>query len=138
LLIESLIDYRKRKGHDITVVFDGWKTGEGQECQSVVGGVRVIYSRIGEKADAVIKRIISSVKREWIVVTSDRDIANHAWTSGSVPAPAEEFLRAIERQERSSDRGDDDDAENSVPLRKGNPRQLSRKDKALARALRKL
>lgn len=138
MLVESLIDYRERKGHDITVVFDGWKTGEGQESQSVIGGIRVIYSRIGENADAVIKRIISSVKREWIVVTSDRDIANHAWASGSVPAPAEEFLRALERRGRSSGGGDDDDGENIVPFRKGNPRQLSRKAKALARALSKL
>jgi uncharacterized protein len=120
------------------VVFDGWKTGEGQEGQAVIGGIRVVYSRIGEKADAVIKRIIASVKREWIVVTSDRDIANHAWTSGSIPVAAEEFLRALERKETLFDTGDDEDGEDMIPRRKGNPRQLSKKEKALARVLSKL
>lgn len=136
--IESLIDYRKRKGHDITVVFDGWKTGEGQEGQSVIGGIRVIYSKIGEKADDVIKRIIVSVKRQWIVVSSDRDIANHAWAAGSIPAPAEDFLRVLDRKEISSGSGERDDDEDIISHRKGNPHQLSKKEKAVARALSKL
>jgi predicted RNA-binding protein with PIN domain len=138
MLIESLIDYRKRKGHDITVVFDGWKTGEGQEARSVIGGVQVIYSRVGEKADTVIKRNISSDNRQWIVVSSDRDIANHAWASGSIPAPAEDFLRALVRKEPSSDSSEANDDGDATPRRKGNQRQRSRREKALARALRKL
>jgi hypothetical protein len=69
-LIQSLIDYKKIRGHDITVVFDGWKSGSGREEQFTTGGVRVIYSRLGEKADAVIKRIISREKKEWIAITS--------------------------------------------------------------------
>jgi len=136
--IESLIDYQKRKGHDITVVFDGWKTGEGKEGQSVIGGIRVIYSRIGEKADEVIKRIISSVKRQWIVVSSDRDIANHAWATGSIPARAEDFLRVLDRKEISSGSGEQHDDEAIISHRKGNPRQLSKKEKAVARVLSKL
>jgi len=79
-LIDSLIEYRKRKGHDITVVFDGWKTGEGRSTsRSSAGYEWSIQNR--RKADAVIKRIISSVKQQWIVVSSDRDIANYAWAS---------------------------------------------------------
>ena len=73
------------------------ETGEAQEKQSVTGGIRIIYSRIGEKADSVIKRIISYDRCEWIVVTSDRDIANHAWASGSIPVAAGGFLKALER-----------------------------------------
>ena len=138
MLIASLIEYRRRKGHEITVVFDGWKTGEGQESQSVIGGIRVIFSRIGEKADAVIKRIVSSDKRQWLVVSSDRDIVNHAWSSGSVPAPAEVFLRAVARREESF-RISDEDSEEDVPShRKGNPRQRSKREKALLRVMRKL
>jgi len=138
MLIESLIDYRKRKGHDITVVFDGWKTGEGQEGRSVVGGVQVIYSRIGEKADAVIQRIISMAKRQCIVVSSDRDIADYAWSAGSVPATAEAFLRALARKAMANGGSEEEDDEEIGPLRKGNPRQLSKKEKAIARALSKL
>lgn len=138
MLIDSLIEYRKKKNHDITVVFDGWKTGEGQESQSVTGGIKVIYSRIGEKADSVIKRIISSDRREWIVVTSDRDIANHAWASGSVAVSADDFLNALERKETSYFGEEEYDEEYIETRRKGNPRKPSKKDKAILRALHKL
>jgi len=138
MLIETLIDFRQRRGHDLTIVFDGWKTGEGQESQAVIGGVRVIYSRIGEKADVVIKRIISTVKRQWIVVSSDREIANHAWSVGSIPVGVEDFFGILGRKELSFDADEQDDNEAIMYRRKGNPRQLSKKEKALARALSKL
>ena len=110
-------------------MFDGWKTGAGQEHQSVLGGVKVIYSRIGDKADTVIKRIISSHQREWIVVTSDRDIADYAWSVGSIPLTSEAFLNAFQRHSRSVP---DEEEETEYPgyQRKGNPRQLSKKEKA--------
>jgi predicted RNA-binding protein with PIN domain len=142
-LINSLIDYRKKKGHDITLVFDGWKTGKSQENYYVIGGIKVVYSRIGEKADSVIKRIISSDRREWIVVTSDRDIVNYAWTTGSIPVSTGNFLKAVERKipsyfgEEENDNNDDSD-EYLEPRRKGNPRKLSKKEKAIRRALSKL
>jgi uncharacterized protein len=141
MLVDSLIEYGKRKGHDITVVFDGWKSGEGKENKSVTGGITIIYTRIGENADSVIKRIVSSVKREWLVVTSDRDIANFVWTSGSISVPAEAFLGYVGKRESPfSDYSGDEISEQEYrgPQRKGNPRQLSRKEKALMRALRKL
>jgi hypothetical protein len=138
MLIDSLIEYRKRKGHDMTVVFDGWKTGAAQENQSVTGGIKVIYSRIGEKADFVIKRIISSDRREWIVVTSDRDIVNHAWALGSIPVSAEDFLVAIEKGIPSYLDEKENDEEYIEPQRKGNPRRLSKKEKAIRRVLSKL
>ncbi|MBI5187470.1 MAG: NYN domain-containing protein [Nitrospirae bacterium] len=140
MLIDSLIEYRKKKGHDITVVFDGWKTGETNESHSIVGRIRVIYSRLGEKADSVIKRIISSERREWIVVTSDRDITSHAWASGSIPISTGDFLKAIERRYPSdfNEEYDDDDNKCIDPQRKGNPRKLSKKEKAIKRTLSKL
>ncbi len=140
-LIESLIGYGKRKGHDITVVFDGWKTGEGKESRSVTGGITVIYTRIGENADSVIKRIVASVKREWLVVTSDRDIASFVWASDSIPVPADAFLTALEKKGfPCSDFSGEEMSEEEYceHQRKGNPRQPSKKEKAIMRALRKL
>jgi predicted RNA-binding protein with PIN domain len=139
MLINSLIEYRKKKGHDITVVFDGWKTGEARESRSVVGGIKVIYSKIGEKADSVIKHMISSDRREWIAVTSDREIADHAWASGSIPVTSEDFLKATERKISSSFPEEEEDEEDyREPQRKGNPRKPSKKEKAIKRALSKL
>jgi predicted RNA-binding protein with PIN domain len=139
-LIDSLIEYRKRKGHNITVVFDGWKTGRAQENHSVIGEIKVIYSRLGERADSVIKRLISSGKRGWIVVTSDRDIASYAWASGSVPISSEDFLSAIEKKESVEGVSYDEDSneEHVKPGRKGNPKKPSKKEKAIKKTLSKL
>jgi predicted RNA-binding protein with PIN domain len=138
LLIDSLIEYRRRKGHDITLVFDGWKTGEGKESQTATGGIKVVYSKIGENADSVIKRMISSDRREWIVVTGDRDISQHAWSVGSVPVSTEDFLKVVEREESSDSVYEEYDQEYMSPPRKGNPRRQSKKEKAIMRVLKKL
>ncbi|MBI1811897.1 MAG: NYN domain-containing protein [Nitrospirae bacterium] len=138
-LVERLAEYRKIKGHEITVVFDGWKSGSGDESHSVIGGIKVIYSRLGEKADAVIKRIISSEKKQWIVITSDREIADHAWANGSAVVSSGEFSDILEKPLRVETGEFDliDEDEYEVP-KKGSPRRLSKKEKAKIRALSKL
>jgi predicted RNA-binding protein with PIN domain len=139
LLIESLISYRGKKDHEITVVFDGWRTGPGQENTIVAAGIKIIYSGIGENADNVIKRIISSNRQEWFVVTSDRDIAMHAWSSGSIPISSADFLNAVDKTGRDILQEDQDDKEETATAsRKGNPRKLSKKERAVRRALSKL
>jgi predicted RNA-binding protein with PIN domain len=122
------------------VVFDGWKTGGSREEQIVAGGVRVIYSRLGEKADSVIKRIITRERKEWIVITSDRDIMSYAWSIGSVPIPSFEFQSLLEKGDASPE-GEYDLLEedyDEASRRKGNPQMLSKKEKALLRVRRKL
>lgn len=122
-LIDMLIEYRKAKGHDITVVFDGWKDGSHSETRIGMGGITVIYSALGTKADAVIKRIISEERKAWIVISSDRDIAAHAWAEGSTPIKSEDFMDIIEGEE------------SGAPAKRGT---LSKKEKAIARAMAKL
>lgn len=99
----------------------------------------MIYSRLGEKADSVIKKIISKEKKEWIVVSSDRDIMAYAWSCDSVPVPSDTFQPFLE-QTSGSFKGEYDflDDDSIYEKRKGNPRQLSKKEKALARVLKKL
>jgi hypothetical protein len=136
------------KGHRIVVVFDGWKGGSGVENSSLRGGVKVIFSRLGEKADSVIKRILSSERRDWIVVSSDREIAGHAWATDAVPIPSEKFLPFIENMglerpganARVDFPGDVKGEDALAPGEgwKGNPRKLSKKERAMNRVLGKL
>jgi hypothetical protein len=71
------------------------------------------------------------------VITSDREIADHAWASGSIPVSSGDFLRVFESKSLPSyDEEDYDDY--AEPQRKGNPRKLSKKDKAVRRAISKL
>lgn len=135
--IESLMDYRKRTGHEIIVVFDGWREGRGSEQSSSTGGIRVVFSALGEKADTVIKRMISGTGKQWIVISSDRDIQAHAWTRDAVPVGAEDFLRKLERAGRRGGHAADED-EYDGRKRKGSPRQPSKKERAVRKALEKL
>ncbi len=103
----------------------------------ITGGIRVIYTRIGDTADSVIKRIITSERRQWIVITSDRDIAHYAWSSGSIPIHAEDFLNILQRKPFLNP-DEEEDEEWFKPQRKGNPKRLSKKDRAISKAMNKL
>jgi predicted RNA-binding protein with PIN domain len=137
-LISDIVEYRKLNLHDITIVFDGYKFGMSVEQVSFTGNVRVIYTRLGEKADDAIKRIVSAEHLEWIVVTGDRDIADHAWKAGSVPVPPEKFMKIISRRQEATMDGSADEEDGIVQNRKGNPFRLSKKEKAIRRVLGKL
>lgn len=142
-MIRLLSEYSKVKIHDITVVFDGWKSGGQKETVLKTGGITVIYSRLGENADYVIKRIISLDKRERVIVTSDRDIAAFAWAHGSVVVPSDRFGTVIGRagscfEDEYGPLYENEDERAGLRKGKGNPRTLSKKEKALMRVLRKL
>lgn len=145
--IELLLEYRLKSNHDITVVFDGHKSGGAAENFSARGGVKIIYSKLGERADDVIKRIISAQRKEWIVVSSDRDIANHAWHVNSIPVPSESFYEKVSGTVKKglSDKSTEDashyfkdEDEEYTPNHKGSAYQLSKKDKLIKKALAKL
>lgn len=44
-LLRQLAGYRHRKGHALTVVFDGWQRGQPLEGHEHRAGVQVIYSK---------------------------------------------------------------------------------------------
>lgn len=135
-LLHALIGYNKDRGHEITVIFDGWREGGPKEEHSVQGGIRIIYSRLAEKADTAIKRILRErTGQDYILVTSDRELAGSAWASGAVPVRSEDFLRKL------SGRGDISEEffeaeEEERPARKA--AKTSRKEKAIERALKRL
>ncbi len=154
-LIDLMIRYKRIKAHDITVVFDGYKGGQGNESKTVHGGVAVIYSKLAEKADEVIKRIITKDRKEWIVISSDRDIANHAWAVNSIPVPSDAFIRIVSRKAavkgipegagygadihgETDEWKDSGEYDEDASAGKGNPYKLSKRDKSVRRALSKL
>ena len=143
-LIRKLINYSNTKGHDITLVFDGWKNGQRDETHSKVGNVTVIYSKLGEKADFVIKKILSSATKPWIVVSSDREISDFAERKDFAALTSDEFggkLYSAAKQSKTGEASayDKDDNMDLMPARqKGNPRKLSKKEKKKIEALRKL
>ncbi len=145
-IIEKLRNYSESKGHNITIVFDGWKSGQGAETKMRIGNVNIIYTRLGEKADFVIKKILSEDIRPWIVVSSDREISDFADKKGFVSITSGEFedkldsiLYLDKRQEiEDSLKNDEANITRHYHRQKGNPRKLSQKQKKKLSALKKL
>lgn len=81
----------------------------------------------------MIKRIISTERQEWIVITSDRDIASEAWRCGSIPVPSEVFDETIDAESISTE-----GSQHYKAYQKGNPHRPSKKERAIRRAINKL
>lgn len=95
-LLAILANYRRaRWPHKTTVVFDGWQGGSLKESRDRHQGVTIVYSRRGEKADEVIKRLLTVERERGVVVTSDREIQDCAQRVGAAWITAPEFERRL-------------------------------------------
>jgi predicted RNA-binding protein with PIN domain len=144
-LIRSLAGYRKLRGHRITVVFDGWVGGSPREERDLAFGVEIIYSRLGEKADEVIKRLIGTGGEELLVVTSDREIAVYATRRGKTAIASAAFDAMLERSAAESSPAnvpgaakEDDDDDRTGMKRKGPARRLSKQKRDALSRFKKL
>lgn len=150
-LIDKIRKYSEIKKHHITLVFDGWKSGQKDQTEIKTLDLTVIYSRIGEKADLVIKRLVKSSTVPWIVVSSDREISEYAENNDLAAVSSSEFEEKLYLALRhpvedhfnavlaGGDNSFKDDEIAASPARsRGNPRQLSKRQKNKIQALRKL
>jgi len=141
-LIRRISLYKKSRGHKITIVFDGWMNGSIIEERDRKEGIDIIYSKKGEKADEVIKRMAKKKGGEVVVVTSDRDIANSIGRSGCVAISSPEFeirMNGMFRYECPDP--DDEDPLNEGSGRtgkKGPSRKISKKKRAALERIKKL
>jgi predicted RNA-binding protein with PIN domain len=138
-LVDLLSSYRRRRPCEVTVVFDGWQGGWVTEQRERSKGIDLIFSKRGEKADEVIKRLVAGKGSGVVVVTSDREISRFAERMAVPVIPSEQFLGRIEQtalrpekeegSEEEEDRGD---------RKKGPSRRLSKKERRRRAALKKL
>ena len=146
-LVHLMAGYRKARGHRITIVFDGWLGGPPQEERDREAGIDIIYSRRGEKADEVIKRLARQHADETLVVTSDRPVMDAAIRAGVTAVASREFEARI-RESRSAPPAqspatpdkdhDDDNASSRGTKKKGPSRKASRRDRLQQRSMEKL
>ncbi len=116
-LIEALRRYKKAKACRITVVFDGNRTTEGNHGGKSNFGIEVLFSRSGEKADDVIKRMAHQWKDAIMVVTSDRDVANFSERAGATVIESGEFEERMEMALYEDLKGDNSEEEEDTPSR---------------------
>jgi predicted RNA-binding protein with PIN domain len=147
-LIRSISPYKEQRGYKLTIVFDGWQGGPVEEERDRLSGIDIIYSRKGEKADEVIKRMVQERAEEIVVVTSDRDIADFVSRRGETAISSQDFDELMRRAKTSmtdharqtevrSDKEEDDAIKRGIK-KKGPSRRLSRREKSAMIKIKKL
>ena len=138
-LIQQLSAYGNLKQQEIIVVFDGWQGGWYTEKREKKKGVEIIFSKVGEKADEVIKRLVREKGSGAMVITSDHDISRYAGRMAVAVIPSDEFKEKMERSfSKIEDDFESEEEERRGLKRKGPSRKLSKKEKRKRAALRKL
>ena len=135
-LVAALALYRKTRGHEITVVFDGTHQGTGSGDRSFSSGIEVIFSPITVTADEVIESMLPRMEpSSTLVVSSDRRIQDAARRAGATFVSSQEFARRLNAP--PSPIINDADPGPSKPKR-GNPRKLSKEERKRRKVLTRL
>ena len=95
-LIELLVSFSKNTRSKIEVYFD--KASIGSDKKKVIGHVKVVYVSIGFRADDVIIKKLLGLKKEaknWVVVTSDRQIISAASSVHAKVIRSEDFSELL-------------------------------------------
>ena len=139
-LLQTLADYRRRRPqHKITVIFDGWQGGAFQESRDRSHGVEIIYSRRGERADEVIKRLLSREGRRVVMVSSDRELQVWAEKTGATWVAAAEFEMQFLRNSPEDDEvPDEEPPDHPGGVKKGPAHRLKKSLRQKKDRLRKL
>jgi len=138
-LLELLAHYRSRSHHRITVVFDGWQRGDLKESRDRYQGLLIVYSRRGERADEVIKRLLHQEREGALVVTSDREIQMYADQVKAAWINAGQFeLAYLHGPAGATDYDTEADSAARGTRKKGPARRLSKRLRQRRQRLKKL
>ena len=94
-LLDTLAEYKSIKRHKITVVFDGTNAPSFSQHKNQIKGIKIKFSRSGETADTVIKRLVYKEREKALVVSSDMDIINFAVSMGAATISSPAFEEKI-------------------------------------------
>jgi predicted RNA-binding protein with PIN domain len=113
-LVAILQEFARLKRQQIEVYFDGAPIGQAGTRR--MGTVRAHFVRLGQTADDAIRARLSRMEkdaRNWIVVSSDREVQSAARVFQSQSISSEEFVKILR------------EALNSIPEPNGNEKKLS-------------
>ncbi|MCX8116382.1 MAG: NYN domain-containing protein [Desulfobacterota bacterium] len=133
-LLETLSRYRQIRSLDILVVFDGWQGGWPTERKERRKGVEVLFSKAGERADEVIKRIIQEKGSGVVVVSSDREIGSFANRRSVAVVSSEAFRERLS----AIDSGGEERLAEETEERERPGRRLSKRERRTRMALKRL
>jgi len=93
ILIRKLLAFQRQTRSRLILVFDGRPVDDWAGMHSPKSKFEILYPEEGEKADSVIKDILSSGSdlRNMFVVSSDREIRTFAVSKGATSLTCEAF-----------------------------------------------
>ncbi len=130
-LINMLAAYKKIKHHKITVVFDGTNAPFISLHRDKIKGIEINFSRIGESADTVIKRMALTEREKALIVSSDMEIVNAVTSQGASTISSPMFEEKIAMAKYMSVKDIDSENEGGwIPTtkKKGPSKRLSKKN----------
>lgn len=130
-LLARIAEHARWSGDQFTVVFDGAPV---PGPPATPGRLEVVFSRPPLKADDVLVRLARREGAGAVVVTSDRAVGDAARRARCAVIGAETFLARL----GGSEPGEEESDRPAGQAKRGNPRRLSKKQRAAARALRRL
>lgn len=131
-LVDMLAAYRRVKRHKITVVFDGSEAICDYPSQDRVQGISIVFSKFGEIADTVIKRMAAKEREKAIIVSSDQDIIQRSASFGCATLTSVVFEKKIAMAYQLDSFGTDEDTSSAwVPTtrKKGPSRRLPKRER---------
>lgn len=140
-LLDTLAAYKRIKRHKITVVFDGTNAPPFSQHENRIKGIKVKFSRSGELADSLIKRMAGREREKALVVSSDMDIVNFAVTKGAATISSSDFEEKITMAVYMDTKGVESKDEGGwVPTtkKKGPSKRLSKRKRRNRIKIRKL
>ncbi len=143
-LIEKLAAYRQIKRHKITIVFDGSQKYIFPDAHSSWKGVAIKFSRQGETADGLIRKMARQEREKAIVVSSDKEVVRFAEAHGAATLESGAFAEKLQMAEMAaSGIAGEPDAGGSTrrtdgTRKKGPARKLPKSQRRMLKKIRKI
>ena len=142
-LIDQLAAYKRLKRHKITVVFDGSQRYRFPGPTFSEKGISVRFSRQGESADAVIKRMSAREREKAVVVSSDQAVTDFAASCNAATIGSDAFMEKMAMAQLMALKGGDpatDAADGTTPTtrKKGPARRLPKRARQSRKKIKKL
>jgi len=102
-LVTLLQDFARIKRQQVEVYFDGAPVG--QAGTRSLGGIRAHFIRLGQTADSAIRARLQRMEKEarnWIIVSSDREVQSSARAVRAQVLSSEEFVRTLREAREAS------------------------------------
>ncbi len=132
-LIQRLAGSPRLARHQVTIVFDAHKTDAYDLSSETIDGIEVQFTRQGQSADSVLKKLARQHGSAAVIISSDREVARYAEKRGCGVLGSHEFDLLLDSPPASEDDAFEDADEISYSKKGPARRDPKARRRALAR-----